>query len=112
MNRKITARWLALFAAGLFWALPAQANEDEASLRKELDELKSQIDSLKENRTARLSEEIEGYLESNKEWTESAQGDDAMSRITITARRLLSCATLEHRQGVACHMVISARMGH
>lgn len=85
MNRKNTARWLGLFAAGLIWALPAQANEDEASLRKELDELKSQIDSLKENRTQRLNDEIEGYLESNDEWTKEAQGDDAMSRITIRA---------------------------
>jgi len=85
MNRKNTARWLGLFAAGLIWALPAQANDDEASLRKELDELKTQIDSLKENRTQRLDQEIEGYLESNGEWTKSAQGEDANSRITITA---------------------------
>lgn len=85
MNRKNTARWLGLFAAGLIWALPAQANDDEASLRKELDELKSQVDSLKENRTQRLDQEIEGYLESNGEWTKSAQGEDANSRITITA---------------------------
>lgn len=85
MNRKNTARWLGLFAAGLIWALPAQANDDEASLRKELDELKSQIDSLKENRTQRIDEEIEGYLESNGEWAKTAQGDDANSRITITA---------------------------
>lgn len=85
MNRKNTARWLGLFAAGLLWALPAQANDDEASLRKELDELKSQIDSLKENRTQRIDEEIEGYLESNGEWAKAAQGDDANSRITITA---------------------------
>jgi hypothetical protein len=85
MNRKNTARWLGLFAAGLIWALPAQANDDEASLRKELDELKSQIDSLKENRTQRLDQEIEGYLESNGEWSKAAQGDDANSRITITA---------------------------
>ena len=85
MNRKNTARWLGLFAAGLIWALPAQANDDEASLRKELDELKSQVDSLKENRTQRLDQEIEGYLESNAEWSKAAQGDDANSRITITA---------------------------
>jgi len=85
MNRKNTARWLGLFAAGLIWAIPAQANDDDASLRKELDELKSQVETLKESRTQRLDEEIEGYLESNSDWTKSAQGDDANSRITITA---------------------------
>ncbi|MHC4952650.1 MAG: carbohydrate porin [Planctomycetota bacterium] len=84
MNRNKTALWLALCALGLLWASPVQANEDEASLRKELDELKAQVEAINAKRTQRIDDEIESYLESSDDW-KSAQGDDRLAKINITA---------------------------
>ena len=85
MNRINTARWLALITLSLIWATPVQAGEDTESLRKELDALKSQIDTLSEKRSAKIEKEVENYLESSTDWSKSSQGDDAMSRVTIRA---------------------------
>ncbi len=85
MNRIFTARWLTLIALGLIWATPVQASEDTDSLRKELDALKSQVDTLSSKRTQSIEKEVEAYLDTSATWSKGAQGDDAMSRITISA---------------------------
>ncbi|MHC4452810.1 MAG: hypothetical protein ACYS0E_22160 [Planctomycetota bacterium] len=45
MNRMNTAHWLGMLLVGAICVTPAWANDDEASLRQQLDDLKQQVDS-------------------------------------------------------------------
>jgi hypothetical protein len=84
MNRKKTAHWLAMLVVGAICVTPALANDDEASLQKQLDDLRSQVELMKAKQAQRVDDEVESYLDGNSSWTES-QGDDAFKGITLGA---------------------------
>ena len=85
MNRMNTAHWLAMLVVGAICVAPARANDDEASLRKQLDELKEQVEAMQANRAQRVDNEVEAYLDGNSSWSESQQGGDSFKGITIGA---------------------------
>ena len=85
MNRKHSSLMLALLAVGLLWTTPANANENEADLRAQLDELKQQVSELQSKRAENVDTEIEAYLDSDTGWANEAQGDAGTNNVTITA---------------------------
>jgi len=74
---------LALCATGLIWAAPAWA-DDSAEVQAEIDKLKHELDVLSRQDSAEVETEIEDFLDRNEAYA-GAQGDDAWSRITISA---------------------------
>jgi len=84
MNRMFTAPWLALIVVGALCAAPARANDDD-SLRRQLDELKQQVDQMKAAQAQRVDADVEGYLDGNASWTDAQQGGDGMTGITLKA---------------------------
>ena len=82
MYRHFSAMFLALLAAGLVFATPATAEDDDA-LREEVRQLRDKIDALSAQKSTLLEQEIESYLDENSAW-KGAQGG-ALAGVTISA---------------------------
>jgi hypothetical protein len=85
MNRMNTAHWLGMLLVGAICVTPAWANDDEASLRQQLDDLKQQVEKMQVKQTQRVDDEVEGYLDDNSSWAGAQQGADGFKGITLGA---------------------------
>jgi len=84
MHRHLFA-YLALFAVGLAFAVPATAGEEDEALREEVRQLREKVDVLEAQGSTVLEKEIEEYLDTTSAWR-GAQGGSPMDRITIHSR--------------------------
>lgn len=85
MHRITTARRLALWTIALVLSTPAFAEGDTQDLQRQLDDLKQQVAEMKVEQNKKIEKEIEAYLDSGAQWSESSQGEDNMRNITIGA---------------------------
>lgn len=89
MNRPKNFSLLAMLTVGLLWAGPVLANDNDADLRTQLDELKQQVSELQANRAASADADIEAYLDNDSSWANESQGGDSMKGVTIRASILV-----------------------
>jgi hypothetical protein len=87
MNRHKNFSLLAMLTVGLLWTTPTFANENDADLRAQLDELKEQVSELQASRSAGADEDIEAYLDGDG--AKESQGGNPMDGVTINASILV-----------------------
>jgi hypothetical protein len=85
MHRHFIGTLLALLAVGLLAAPSASAGDENAALREEVKQLREKVETLSQQQSAQLGEEVERYL---AEQTSSAQGgsDGWYNRMKIWAQ--------------------------
>lgn len=86
MHRHFIGSLLALLAVGLLAAPSASAGDDSAALREEVKSLREKVETLSQQQSAQLGQEVERYLASQPSQSAEGAGSDWVSRFKIWAQ--------------------------